>query len=431
MNLRSIAATVVNDVTSGRSLTDSLTTALIKVKDPRDRAFIQAICFGVCRYYTRLDVILSHLLTKPMHAKDSDVHALLLVGLYQLMEMRVPSHAAVSETVNATEKLKKSWARGFVNAILREYLRRTDELKKQWQHDPEAEYAHPEWWIEKTKQAWPNHWQAILEANNTHPPLSIRVNQQHLLRDTYLERLQANEIEANSIPETKDGIMLDSPIHAEELPGFGAGDVSVQDGAAQLAADLLALEPGLNILDACAAPGGKLTHILEREPQLASVTAVEKDPTRIRSIHENLARLQLQAECICYDVLDTAGWWNGELFDRILLDAPCSASGVIRRHPDIKLLREPTDIPALAEEQFQLLESLWPLLKPGGLFVYATCSFFPEENVHVLKRFLAHTKDAKEEPITETWGIPCEIGRQILPGMHNMDGFYYARMKKT
>jgi 16S rRNA (cytosine967-C5)-methyltransferase len=431
MNLRYEAAHVIDEVTHGRSLTDALSHALPKIKDPRDRALVQAICYGVCRFYTRIDIALSYLLSKPMQSKDSDVHALLLVGLYQLMEMRVPEHAAVSETVNATEKLKKPWSRGFVNAILREYLRRQEEIKKAWMAEDEAEYAHPEWWIDACKEAWPNQWQSILKANNAHPPFSIRVNRQHLPRDVYLERLLAKDIKATVIPETQDGIMLESPMPAEELPGFAAGDVFVQDGAAQLAVDLLLLEPNLNVLDACAAPGGKLTHLLEREPALTSVTAVEKDATRVRSIYDNLARLQLQAECICHDVLDTAGWWNGELFDRILLDAPCSASGVIRRHPDIKLLREPSDILAMAEEQFQLVESLWPLLKPGGLMLYATCSFLPEENVQVIQRFLKSVNDAQEEKIDVDWGVPCVIGRQLLPGMHNMDGFYYARIRKV
>jgi 16S rRNA (cytosine967-C5)-methyltransferase len=430
MNLRLIAANVINEVTEGRSLTDSLALAFQKMKDARDRAFVQAVCYGVCRFYTRLDVVLSNLLVKPMSAKDGDVHALILVGLYQLMEMRVPPHAAVSETVNATEDLKKAWARGFVNAILREYLRRQEEVTSIWQDDEEAKYAHPDWWIASTKKAWPSEWQAIMAANNEHPPFSIRVNRLHISRADYLKQLEANNINASLIPETQDGIMLDAPIHAEELPGFQKGDVSVQDGAAQLAVDLLELTPGLHVLDACAAPGGKLTHMLEREPKLASITAVEKDATRMRTIKENLTRLQLQAECVCHDVLDAAAWWNGESFDRILLDAPCSASGVIRRHPDIKLLREPTDIPALAEEQYHLLKSLWALLKPGGLLVYATCSFFPEENANVVQRFISAHADASEDKITAAWGQTCAIGRQVLPGEHGMDGFYYARLRK-
>ena len=281
MNVRLIAAHVICDVTDGRSLADCLEPAITKIKDPRDRAFVQALCYGVCRFYTRLDVVLSHLLKKPMQAKDSDVHALLLVGLYQLMEMRVPAHAAVSETVNATEKLNKPWARGFINAVLREYLRRQTDLTKAIQSDPEAEYAHPQWWIDAIKKAWPNQWQDVLQANNRHPPFCIRVNRKHVSRDAYLEKCREKEIDAQPIPETQEGIQLASPIHADALPGFADGDVSVQDGAAQLAADLLELAPGQHVLDACSAPGGKLMHMLEREPQLASVIAVEK----ILSVH--------------------------------------------------------------------------------------------------------------------------------------------------
>jgi len=430
MNTRFIASQVIDQVTDGRSLSDILEVALLKVKDSRDRAFIQAICYGVCRFYSRLDVILSHLLKKPMLAKDSDVHALILVGLYQLTEMRVPEHAAVSETVNATEKLKKPWARGFVNAILREYLRRQEEIKGLIKDEMEAEYAHPAWWIKSAKAAWPAQWQSILEANNAHPPFAIRVNHQHLSREDYLNRLNADAVSAIVIPETKEGLILESAMPAMELPGFASGDVFVQDGAAQLAVDLLELRPELSVLDACAAPGGKLTHILEREPNL-SVIAIEKDGTRLRSIKENLTRLQLKAECICHDVFDTDKWWDGKAFDRILLDAPCSASGVIRRHPDIKLLRQATDIKALAETQLEMLAALWPLLKPGGLLLYATCSFFPEENTQVIKRFFAAYTDAAEEKIQADWGLACEVGRQILPGMHHMDGFYYARIRKA
>lgn len=429
-NLRYLAAHVINDVTDGHSLSDALDTTLANIKDSRDRAFVQAVCFGVCRFYTRLDVILSFLLQKPMKAKDSDVHALLLVGLFQLIEMRVPPHAAVAETVDATEKFKKPWARGLVNAVLREYLRTHEQLNAKIDGDEEAIYAHPSWWIEKIKKAWPKQWENILEANNAHPPFALRVNQQHLSRDDYLEKLHAEEMIAQIIPQTEDGIILVTPVAAETLPGFTKGVVSVQDGAAQLATDMLELQPGMRVLDACAAPGGKLTHILEIEPELEAVVAVEKDADRIRTIKENLARLQLSATLKCADAVDVEDWWDKQLFDRILLDAPCSASGVIRRHPDIKLLREPTDIAALVKEQAQLLNALWPLLKPGGLMVYATCSIFPEENTQLVEEFLRNHEDASEEPIIADWGLPCPVGRQILPGMHNMDGFYYARIRK-
>jgi 16S rRNA (cytosine967-C5)-methyltransferase len=429
MNLRSQAAIIIESVFNGRSLTDCLDAALKNIPDPRDRAWVQAACYGVCRFYPRLDVMLSHLLDKPMQAKDSDVHALLMVGLYQLTDMRVPTHAAVSETVNATEKLKKPWARGLVNAILRSYLRRQEEINQMIASDSEAEYAHPKWWIAAIKKAWPNDWQAILQANNQHPSFSLRVNATCLSRDAYLEKLRQAEIAAHILPETSDGIMLETPIHAEQLPGFAEGEVSVQDGAAQLACDLLILQPGLHVLDACAAPGGKLTHLLEREADL-SVVAVEKDVVRMQSIQDNLHRLKLSATCICADAADIDEWWDEKLFDRILLDAPCSASGVVRRHPDIKILREPEDRLAFAAEQRHLLDALWQVLKPGGLLVYATCSIFPEENVDVMKAFLKDHADAKEEVIHASWGHGCEVGRQILPGEHQMDGFYYARVKK-
>ena len=256
MNVRLLAARMIDDVTDGRSLADCLQPRLATLKDPRDRAFLQAVCYGVCRYYSRLDVIFSYLLQKPMKAKDSDVHALLMVGLYQLIDMRVPAHAAVAETVNATEKLKKPWSRGFTNAILREFLRQRETIETDMATEPEAQFAHPEWWIDVTEEAWPEHWQEILNANNAHPPFALRVNQRLLTRDAYLNKLKEKELSAHIIPETTSGMILESPIGIEELPGFAAGDISVQDGAAQLAAELLELAPNQRVLDACAAPGG-------------------------------------------------------------------------------------------------------------------------------------------------------------------------------
>lgn len=428
-NLRLTASQIILDVTEGRSLSDCLNKVLPGIKDNRDRAFVQAVCYGICRFYTRIDVVLSHLLENPMREKDSDVHALLMVGLYQLMEMRIPDYAAVTETVNATEKLQKPWARGLVNAILREYLREREALNKEIEQDAEAFYAHPEWWIEAIKESWPSDGQSILAANNEHPPFALRVNQQLITREKYLEKLQAADLAAAIIPDTHSGIILAEPIAAEGLPGFAAGEVSVQDGAAQLAAELLQLASQQRVLDACAAPGGKLTHLLEVMPDL-SVVAVEKDATRLTSIKENLTRLHMQAECIHADANNVDAWWDGKLFDRILLDAPCSASGVIRRHPDIKLLRYPSDIPEFVIEQKRLLTSLWPLLKQDGLLLYATCSIFPEENTEVIESFLATHKDAKHEVLATSAGIACTLGRQILPGYAQMDGFYYALLRK-
>ncbi len=430
MNLRLIAARVIDAVTDGHSLSECLPLQLAKLKETRDRAFVQALCYGVCRFYTRLDVILSHLMPKPMKAKDSDVHALLMVGLYQLMDMQTAQHAAVSETVNAVESLKKTWARGLVNAVLRQYIRDKDSLDQLIEEDSEAKYAHPGWWIAALRKAWPEQWEEILAANNEHPPFSLRVNQQKISVDDYLNKLSANELAAHRIVGTQHGIILEKPVAVEQLPKFAAGFVTVQDGAAQLAAELLQLKSGMRVLDACAAPGGKLTHMLEIEPELECV-ALEKEASRLASIRENLQRLEQKARCIRADAGDISEWWDGKPFDRILLDAPCSASGVIRRHPDIKLLRQPTDIRPLSEEQLRIITALWETLAPGGLMVYATCSVFPDENVNVVKKFLSLTPSAKEEVIDASWGLPLEVGRQILPGTDNMDGFYYACLRKN
>ncbi|OGT59347.1 MAG: 16S rRNA (cytosine(967)-C(5))-methyltransferase [Gammaproteobacteria bacterium RIFCSPHIGHO2_12_FULL_43_28] len=429
-NLRWIAAKVIDEVAEGRSLSDSLQHALQTINENRDKAFVQALCYGVCRYYTRLDAILAQLLQKPLKAKDHVLHALLLVGLYQLIDMRVKVHAAVSETVNASANLKAPWARSLVNAILREYLRRQAEIDSALTDDEEAVYSHPDWWIKKIKAAWPNDWQMILTANNAHPPFVLRVNQQKISRENYIAKLIDHQIAAKALPTLSSGIVLESPLPIEQLPGFAAGEVSVQDGAAQLAAELLQLSPRQTVLDACAAPGGKLTHLLEIEPNLAEVIAVEKDPARLSTIHENLARLQMQATVICDDVANVGAWSNKKMVDRILLDAPCSASGVIRRHPDIKLLRQATDVPVFANDQKRLLRALWPLLKPDGILLYATCSIFSDENNDVIQAFLSEHADAEEIKLDVDWGMPLTHGRQVLPGMHAMDGFYYAKIKK-
>lgn len=429
MNTRLLAAKVIDQVIDGQSLADCLSKSLKTLADARDRAFVQALVYGVCRYYFRLDALLSYLLQKPMKAKDSDVYALLLVGLYQLIEMRVPAHAAVAETVNASASLNKSWARGLVNAILREYLRKQESLTARLQSDTEAIYMHPSWWITACKKAWPNHWEKILLANNAHPPFALRVNQKHYSRNDYKEKI-AKDYVLRDIRHVEQGLIIEPALAVEELPDFSLGAASIQDGAAQLSASLLSLQPGQRVLDACAAPGGKLTHILECEPDLAACVAVEKDAIRMVSIKENLQRLKLSAECICADVAQIEKWWDGKAFERILLDAPCSASGVVRRHPDIKLLRQPQDIKALAKEQLRLLRSLWPLLAPGGILLYVTCSIFPEENTQVIQSFLKAQADAISIPIKAEWGVDCEVGRQVLPGQDEMDGFYYAILCK-
>ncbi len=430
MNLRAIAATILCEVTEGASLSDALPKQMGKIKDLRDQAFLQAICYGVCRWYYRLDAILHLLMDKPLKPKDQDIYCLLLIGLYQLIEMRVPPHASVAETVDATKAFKKNWAKGLVNAVLRQYQRHALEITQVIQKKENAVYAHPAWMIDRVKKDWPEDWQAILTANNQHPPFSLRVNQTKISREKYIEKLLMQHMAAQPISETMSGILLEEACDVTKLPGFSSGDVSVQDGAAQLAAELLSVQPGERVLDACAAPGGKTTHLLEAQPKLQTLVALDHDAIRLESVKNNLERLKVHAELVCADAGHLEQWWDGTLFDRILLDAPCSASGVIRRHPDIKLLREPGDIFALSKEQTRLLSALWTILKPGGLLVYATCSVYAEENSQVLSAFIAAHSDAKEEKIKAEWGKECVIGRQILPGMHSMDGFYFACLRK-
>jgi len=429
-NLRALAAKIIHQVLQGKSLTDELKYALTQIPEQRDQALVQALCFGVCRRYFFLDAISRLLLEKPFKEKDGDIHALLLVGLYQLIEMRIPAYAAVGETVAAADDFKKSWAKNLINAVLRNYQRHADAVLDAASEDPDAIHDHPNWFIGKIKKAWPDHWEGILAANNAHPPMSLRVNQRIVTREAYLAQLEAENIQATAIPETQYGITLTEPVDVLALPGFLEGYVSVQDGAAQLAAPLLLLTKGLRVLDACAAPGGKTAHIAESEPELEKLIAVDHDAKRVMMIEENIKRLRLSAETVVADVAEIDKWWNGEPFDRILLDAPCSASGVIRRHPDIKLLRRPDDIAEMAYVQLSLLNALWPLLKVNGLLLYATCSVLPQENTKTLAAFLANHSDAKEEKIIADWGQACEIGRQIMPGMHGMDGFYYARLRK-
>jgi 16S rRNA (cytosine967-C5)-methyltransferase len=431
MNLRTAAARVIFEVVfRGYSLSDSLPSALAQIAEARDQALVQTICYGVCRRYFFLNALLDGLLTTKLKSKDHDILALLLVGLYQLTDMRIPDYAAVGETVAAANDFKKAWAKGLINAVLRNYQRGAEELKKQAELNPSAFYSHPDWMIGKIKKYWPQQWQSILLANNEHPPFALRVNQRRGSRADYLKQLAQQNIEATAIPETQNGILLSTASRVENLPGFAAGCVSVQDGAAQLAAELLMLTPTLRVLDACAAPGGKTAHIAELEPELAELIALDRDEKRLAVVTENLARLQLSAVCVCSDAADTAAWWDGNSFDRILLDAPCSASGVIRRHPDIKLLRRPEDIENLVQEQWRLLTALWPLLKMGGVLVYSTCSLFPPENEKLIQRFLAEHADAEEIVIDQAVGEKRIVGRQILPGMHGMDGFYYARLQK-
>jgi 16S rRNA (cytosine967-C5)-methyltransferase len=430
MNPRLAAAKALAAVLNGKaSLNSSLPTQMGKVED-RDRGFTQDLAFGTARWQPRLSALAAKLLQKPFKAADADVEALLLVGLYQLLYTRVPAHAAIGETVGCADKLKKPWAKALLNAVLRRAQRESEALLAELEHDPVVRTAHPRWLQKSLKAFWPEQWEAICAANNAHPPMILRVNRRHHSRDAYLGLLTDAGIAATPCVYSRDGIILDTASDVRSLPGFAEGWISVQDEAAQLAADLLDLAPGQRVLDACCAPGGKTCHILEAEPALAGVVAVDLEAKRLVRVRENLARLGLSAELIAADGRDTATWWDGKPFQRILLDAPCSATGVIRRHPDIKLTRQPDDIAALAVLQGELLDAMWITLEVGGVLLYATCSTLPTENTEVIEAFLARTPGARELDLATQAGIKQPHGRQLLAQDGGHDGFYYAKLIK-
>lgn len=430
MNPRLAATRALAAVLAGRaSLGSSLPEQLAKV-DPRDRALAQDLAFGTARWQPRLSLLAEKLMDKPFKAGDRDLEALLLIGLYQLFHTRIPAHAAIGETVGCVDKLKKSSAKGLLNAVLRRAQREYDSLLPALEHDPAARLAHPRWLQKALKARWPEHWEAIATANNLHPPLILRVNRRQGSRDAYLAELAAADIDAVPCAFSADGIRLLQPQDVTALPGFAAGRLSVQDEAAQLAAEWLELAPGQRVLDACAAPGGKTCHLLEREPGLAEVVALDADAGRLQRVEQNLARLGLTARTLAADGRAVADWWDGTPFQRILLDAPCSATGVIRRHPDIKLTRQASDIAPLVQLQGELLDALWPTLEVGGILVYATCSVLPEENSSNLAAFLARTPGARELDIPATWGLAQPHGRQLLPQPDGHDGFYYCKLIK-
>ncbi len=429
MNLRGLAAQILSRVLSdGHSLTSALENQLPKLKDHQDRAFVQALCYGVIRHYYTLDFILRQLLDKPLKSKDGDIQALLLVGLYQLRYMRVKSHAAVSETVAATRH--KPWAKSLVNAILRHYLRDAESLQSAGNADRQAALNHPHWIIEQLEHNWGEQATPIMLANDQAAPMALRVNLRQGSREDYLQRLEQLGITAQVSPHCPAGLILDQPLNVDQLPGFNEGWVSVQDVAAQLAVALLDVQPGQRVLDLCAAPGGKTAAILEQCPGVASMLAIDIDTNRLQRVGDNLHRLHLQADTLAADARRPESWAGGKQFDRILLDAPCSGFGVIRRHPDIKLLRRPSDIDALQSLQAEILNTAWQLLAPGGLLVYATCSVLKQENEAQIAAFLAGHPDALEFPIHAGWGAARPHGRQILTGDSQMDGFYYAKLGK-
>ncbi len=429
-DVRALAALALHEVfDQGRSLSQVLPD-YGQACPERDRGLLKELCFGTLRYATTYLLVLQELIPTPLKRKDGDVQALLLMGLYQLEHTRIPDHAALSATVEASRALHKDWAAGFINGVLRRYQRERESLAEKFAKNPNYRYAHPQWLLDRIRSAWPDHWQETLEANNQHPPMTLRVNSQKTDRSAYLARLAAAEIAATACAHSPVGITLQEAVPVEALPGFSAGDVSVQDEAAQLAAYLVAPKAGERLLDACCAPGGKTCHLLEIAPN-SDLLAVDIDPNRLERVTENLDRLGLKAELTAWDLTDVKGWWDGRPFDAILLDAACSATGVVRRHPDIKHLRRASDLATLAKLQQRLLKALWQTLKPGGRLVYATCSVLPDENSKQVQEFLRLQPDAESIELRVDWGIPQAAGRQLLPQAGGHDGFYYAVLHKA
>lgn len=421
------AGTLVQVIERGQSLDGPLAQGLARVA-PQDHSLMRQLCYGTLRQYHRLDGILRQLLERPLKRRDGDIRALLLVGLHQLLDLRTPDHAAISATVEAARALGKPWATRLVNGVLRRCLREREALEQALaEHE---KLAHPAWLLDSLRTAWPQHWQELVAANNHNPPMCLRVNRRRTTRDAYRDTLSAAGIEALPCPLGADGLRLGRAVDVAELPGFAEGLVSVQDEAAQLAAVLLSPAPGERLLDACAAPGGKACHLLELQPELAELVAMDNDTGRLARVRENLDRLGLQATVLQGDAGNPPPELGPGSFDGILADAPCSGTGVIRRHPDIKVLRRASDIPAFTEQQLGILRGLWPLLRPGGRLLYVTCSVLPAENADCIARFLEETADARLVGPDADWGLDAGPGRQLLSRSDGPDGLYFAVMTR-
>ncbi|MAD57394.1 MAG: 16S rRNA (cytosine(967)-C(5))-methyltransferase [Porticoccus sp.] len=399
-----------------------------------DQPLVRELSYGTLRYYPKFQLYINFLLKKPLKEKDKDIEAVLVCAIYQITETRVPTHAAVHESVEACKVLKKSWASSLVNAVLRRFMREKISIDAELAGSEIFESSHPMWLISALKTAWPNQVGSIVEANNSKPPMTLRVNENLSDQDKYINLLNKKNIGASPTKISLTGVTLKKPLEVSSLPNFSKGAVSVQDEAAQLSVGLLKLGPKQKILDACCAPGGKTGHILEyiqkNCQENSYVTCIDISKKRLDRVQENIDRLGLKAKLIVCDVLKTENWWDDILFDRILLDAPCSATGVIRRNPDIKLLRKPVDIDTLSILQLELLDTLWKTLKKDGLLLYATCSTLPQENDMVISEFLDCRSDAVTEKIDLRFGIQTIHGKQLLPSVDGHDGFYYARLRK-
>ena len=433
MNVRAQAAKVLNQVVEqGQSLSQALPAAQQDLS-PKDKALVQMLCYGVLRTLPRLDFFCRSLMKKPLTGKQRAMHFLILVGIYQLLYTRIPSHAAVGETVNGAKALKKPALKGMVNGVLRNFLREQESLIEKAEQQDTLRYCHPGWLVKRLQAAYGKAQAAsIMDENNQQAAMWLRVNERHHDRAQYQSLL--NDVELGSFaakdPENSNALCLDKATDVFKLPGFEDGWVSVQDGAAQLAAHYLDPQAGDLILDACSAPGGKTVHALELQSKIKQMVAVDADDKRLIRVQENLDRLKLSATVIHGDASKPDSWWTGEQFDRILCDAPCSATGVIRRHPDIRWLRRDSDISELVALQKSILNALWDKLKPGGILLYATCSILPDENKLQVEQFLQDKPDASLIPLSNKSDNE-KTTRQLLPNEDGMDGFYYAKLQKA
>lgn len=432
-NVRLVAAHILQNLLLNQgSLTSQLNKQQEKVKSEH-QALLKELCFGVARYYPKLNSFALYMLDKPFAEKDMDLYAIILTSLYQIEYMSTPAHAVVNEAVENTKTIKKPWAGKLINALLRRYLREADDIKQTLKDTPSVADSHPKWLQKRFKKYWPNQYEQIIEANNARPPMCLRVNLSRVSRETEIKVLEKHQIKSLAGQYAKSALYLDKPINVGDLPDFFTGQLSVQDEAAQLSAEILAPIAGEKILDACAAPGGKTGHILESANNL-ELTAVELEAWRLEKIKDNLTRLAFTnataPKLICADTSQLDSWWDGQPFDKILLDAPCSATGVIRRNPDIKINRKPADIEQLTKIQAKLLKQVWQTLKPNGLLLYATCSLMPEENNQQIEHFCAQHSNAEEIKLTAEWGLALNYGRQLFPTMAGHDGFYYCLLKK-
>ena len=436
---RQASLKALKQVFGGQSLSAVQVHTTDKLDDARDRGLANEIVNGVLRWRWQLEFFVSRLVKKPLKKKDLDVQLVLLMALYELKECRTPDYAVINESVELVRKSGKKWAAGLVNAVLRGFTREQEKLIASISTE-QVEYSCPDWILKKVKIDWPEGqgygWRKILDANNQRPAFWLRVNQQQSNAARYQQLLNDLEIKSELSPLADHALKLSQGIDVRQLPGFADGSVSVQDVGAQLAAELLSASGGHRVLDLCAAPGGKTCHILERNNAIDRLMAVEFDEQRMLRVSENLQRLKLSgAELIVADARDYKQWWDGKFFDRILIDAPCSASGVIRRHPDIKTLRRESDIETLTKLQSEILLSAWKMLAPGGELLYVTCSIFKDENQYQIDNFLAciadTDNDANEIKINADWGVECDLGRQLFPGELDADGFYFCKLRKS